>query len=103
MTTTERHEIWKVADALQMDIRNASTKRRMNISEILDRLDRREYSDAESNDFMRSALIGLIDGATSEGHTADIHSTCFICQALAEMVAVEQIRRPRLARPQDAE
>lgn len=24
--STERHEIWKVADALQMDIRNASTK-----------------------------------------------------------------------------
>lgn len=24
--STERHEIWKVADGLQMDIRNASTK-----------------------------------------------------------------------------
>lgn len=66
----------------------------MSVSEILGRLDRREYSDAEAHDFMRSALIGLIDGATSEGHTADMHSTCFICQALAEMVAVEQIRRP---------
>lgn len=69
----------------------------MTLDDIRNRLDTREYSDAEAQDFVRSALIGLIDGATNEGHNADLQSTCFICQALAEMVAVDDIVRAQRA------
>lgn len=63
----------------------------MTLQDIYDRLDRREYTSEQARDFVRSALIGLIDGAMNEGHAADVASSCFICQALGEMVAVDDI------------
>lgn len=42
----------------------------MSVEEMRDRLDRRDYATPEVQDFVRSALIGLIDGAVNEGHTA---------------------------------
>lgn len=64
----------------------------MTLDDILDRLDRRVYSDGGAGqDFMRGALIGLIKGCQNEGHDDLPGQTCFICQALEEMVAVANI------------
>lgn len=59
---------------------------------ICDRLDRRDLASPAELDFTRSALLSLMNACANEGHDAsDPSSTCFICQALAEMATVYAI------------